>query len=517
MSPHLKAFIIVFAVSVFALFLYRAPIAGVVGAKRADNWRNMWLAATAALFLIPNFWAFIITLIVLVAIMARTEPLKPAAFLMLLFFAPAYGDSIPGFAGINKFIMVTPPVALIIALLIPLLASGRAMKKIAPAGGGADLFMLLYILLLLFLSTRAESFTHMLRTAIERTITVAPLYYAFSRAPKSLDDIRVLSAAFVYPVLILCVISIPEFLKNWHLYTSASDQWFGARSFTYVLRDGFLRTSTSINDPIAWGAVCMAALGVGIALISDKFSRPYRYLSFGLLAFGLIVSFSRGPWLGAFIAVGVFILVSPRAMQRFVQIGAGGTIALLFSMATPVGRRIIDLIPFIGDAATDTISYRRQLLTAARQVMAENPILGSENYMHHPKLEALRQGQGIIDIVNSYLQIGLESGYVGLALFTGFFGFALLALYRAIQSSKHYDPEMSLYCRAYFGALIGLLATIFTTSSVLHIPYLYWTLGGIAVALARIERHRRENAGALTATAPAAAAPAQTDLRFNWK
>jgi O-antigen ligase len=514
MTPHLKAFILVFVVSALALFFFRAPFARVIGARRFDLWRNLWLAATACLFLIPNFWALIAALILLVAVMSRADPLKPAIFALLMFVAPATGDAIPGFAGINKFITVTPPIALSAVLLIPALLSARAMKPAGRAGGAADALFMLYLAVLIILSTRAPSITHMLRTAIESFLAIAPYYYVFSRYPKSFADIRVISAAYLLPVLILCVVAIPEFFRNWHLYTSVATNWFGAMPFTYTMRDGFLRTSTSVIDPIVWGTVAMTGVGVGLAFFNENFSKFYKTLAFALIAFGLIVSLSRGPWLGALTVIAVFVLISPRAPLRVAQLGGGGLIAFLVSMATPFGQKIIDLLPFIGDSATDTISYRQALLKAAREVMAENPILGSPTYLENPKLQGLRQGQGIIDIVNSYLQIGLESGFVGLSLFVGVFAFALLALRGAMKSARTRNPALALYCRAYFATICGILVTIFTTSSVYHIPIICWVFAGMAIAIARIENRDRDN----PQTAGAIAAPAaRKAVQFDWK
>ncbi len=493
MTPHFKAFIVVFVVSVVALLFFRKPFAAAIGARQADHWRNLWLIVTACVFLIPNFWALIIALIVLVSVLARLDPLKPAIFLLLIFSAPAIGAPIPGFAGINKFIMVSVPLALSAALLLPAMISSKKMKPAGRAGGAADLFFLLYLLVLLSLSLRAPTFTHMLRVGLEEFLAMAPLYYVFSRQPKTLSDIRVLSAAYLLPVLILAMVAIPEFLRSWHFYESVTTQWFGQIPFTYTMRDGFLRTSSAVVDPIVWGTVAMTGIGLGLAFFNENFSRVYKYAAFALLGFGLIVSLSRGPWLGAFTVIIVFVLVSPRAPVRLAQLGGGGLIAMLFAMATPFGQKIINLMPFIGESATDTITYRQQLLRSAREVMMENPILGSADYLNNPKLQALRQGQGIIDIVNTYLQIGLNSGFIGLMLFLGFFAFTLLALRGAMKSAQTYNPALALYCRAYFATLVGLLVTIFTTSSVLHLPVMYWTMAGIAIALVRIEKHMHEH------------------------
>lgn len=514
MVTQLKALVLVLIFTGAGFFFFQRPFAAILGAPTVTRWRNLWIAVTIALFLIPNFWLFVLAMTLIIIAMMRNDPLKPAIYFLLLFSVPAFGDAIPGFAGINKFIMVTPMTVLNLVILFPLLLSATAMKKPGPGGGGSDLFFYLYAGLIITLSVRAPTFTHMLRSAIESAIFLAPIYLVFSRAPKTLDDIRTISAAFTLSALLLAIVCIPEFFRNWHLYVGASEQWFGARAFTYTMREGHLRTSSAVTDPIVWGTICMTAIGLGLALFTEKFTRTYRNLAFGLLLFGLIVTFSRGPWIGAIATAGVFFLLSPRAPQRLMQFGAAGLAAFVISLATPFGRTVVSLLPFVGDSATETISYRTQLLEAAREVMAENPILGTSDYLENPKFAALRQGQGIIDIVNSYLEIGLKSGFVGLALFIGFFASVLLSLWGAMRRARRHDAELFLYCRAYFAVLVGMLLTIFTTSSVLQIPYVYWALGGIAIALVRIERARFDNPQG-RAEDPVAITPAAP--KFDWK
>lgn len=488
MSAHLKAFIVVLVISVVALAFFRKPFANLVGRKRVDNWSLTWLAMTACAFLLTNYWLFILASAGVVFVLSRGEPVKPAVYLLLLSFVPTLGEEIPGFAGINKLIAVNPQLVVSAVVLIPAMLVSRHMKKISKVGSGADLFFLLFLIVQLVLSVRAESFTHMLRTAIQEFLSVAPLYYAFSRYPKSFDDIRVLSAAFVFPVLVLSSISIVEFIKNWHLYYSVSSNWFGAMPFGYVLREGYLRASASVFNPIVWGFVCMCAIGIGLAVLNEKkIPALYRYAGFAFLTSGLIVSLSRGPWVGAIAVLGVYILLSAKVVTRSIQAGVIAITAGSLSLLTPFGKNVIGLLPIIGDRGNDdTISYRRQLLDQAWDVILENPFFGSGDFISNSALQSLRQGQGIIDIVNTYLQVGLKSGLIGLGLFLAFFASVVFALRKALKTARTRDPVFANYCRAYLATLIGILLTIFTTSSEGQIPDIYWAFGAIGIALARI-------------------------------
>ena len=491
MSSHYKAFIVVFVVSALALIFFRRPFSHSLGAKRFNNWRNLWLAIVVSAFFITNYWAFLFVSGLIVFVLSRSEPLKPAIYLLVMASIPTIGAHLGGFGGINRLIEVSPQLVFMAILLIPALFVARHMKKIARSGSRADLFFLLWLILQVFLAIRAPTFTHMLRTGLEQFLAAAPLYYIFSRYPKSFEDIRILTGALILPILVLSVVAIPEFLRSWHVYNSVSTNWFGMIPFSYTARAGFLRASTSVINPIVWGFLAMTAFGVGLAFFNDRISRFYRYAGLGLLLFGLIASMSRGPWMGAAVILVMFVLAGRKMAARTAQLGAAGMFAFLIALATPFGQTLINLLPFIGSSSTDTVSYRQQLLEAGWAVMMQSPFFGTGDYLSHPLLQPLRQGQGIIDVVNTYLQIGLESGFVGLTLFLLIFLCAVQSLRKATKSARRYDAKLALYCQAYLATMIGIMITIFTVSSVGQIPIVYWSFLGLAVAIARIEEAQR--------------------------
>ncbi len=513
MGPHLKAFVAVFVISAMSLIFVRAGFASSIGRSRATHWAFVWLGMTSAAFILTNYWIFVAGSAALVFALSRAEPIKPAIYLLLMPVAPTLGESIPGIAGINKLIQINPQLVVLLFTLAPAMFAATRMKRLNKVGRNADLFFLLFLILQIALSIRAPSFTHMVRTAIEQFLLIAPIYYVFSRYPKSFGDFRILSAALVFPVIVLAATSIPEFLRNWHFYNSVSTNWFGQMPFGYSMREGYLRATASVFNPIVWGYVAMCAIGIGLAVLNDRLGKIYRLGAFVLLGAGLIVSLSRGPWIGAIATIMVYILLSPRMISRATQTGAAALAAFVISLATPFGRDIVDLLPFVGERADSTISYRQQLLEQAWVVMLENPIFGTGEFLEHSALQSMRQGQGIIDIVNSYLQVGLKSGFVGLTLFLAFFTCVISSLLKAHKNIKTLSPIIGNYCRAYLATLVGVLLTIFTTSSEGQIPYLYWSIGALGVALSRIVEH--------TVHQPTMPHPIETPLAttkaFEWK
>lgn len=512
MGTHLKAYIAVFVISAVALVFFRTGFTPLLGQKRATLWSAAWLIMTSMAFLLTNYWLFIIASAVVVFALSLGEPRRPAIYLLLLCIAPTLSEAIPGFAGINKFIEVNPQLVVLLVALAPIMLSRANMKKLNKVGGKADLFFLLFLTLQILLAVRAPTFTHMLRTAIQEFLMIAPVYYVLSRYPKSFDDIRILSAAIVFPIIVLAATSIPEFMRNWHFYYTVSTNWFGPMPFGYVLREGHLRASASVFNPIVWGYVAMCGIGLGLAVLNDKMGKLYRYAGFALLGAGLIVSLSRGPWIGAIAVIAVYVLLSPRMVARSMQAGVAGVLAIAVSMMTPFGQDVIGLLPFIGDSSSKTITYRQQLLENAWQVILDKPFFGSADFLSHSALQSLRQGQGIIDIVNTYLQVGLKSGLIGLGLFACFFLCVLGSLFNASRIAKKKNPAIANYCRAYLATLVGVLLTIFTTSSEGQIPHLYWSLGALGIALSRIASDTRS-----TSTPQAMASMKSAVSAFDWK
>lgn len=101
------------------------------------------------------------------------------------------------------------------------------------------------------------------------------------------------------------------------------------------------------------------------------------------------------------------------------------------------------------------------------------------------------QGEGIIDIVNSYISLALRFGLVGLALFVAFFASVLLSMYKALRAFPDKEDEHRRLGRALLATLLGILMIIFTVSSITVIPVVYWSVGGLCVAYVQMVRRLR--------------------------
>jgi len=499
-TEAIKALIIIFTLSLGAFVYARLAFAEIADGRTIDRWRNIFLAATLAAFLIPNFWVFLFAVALIAIVLGVREKNRPALYLVLLFALPVADAYVPGFGGIQNFLALFPFNILAIVILWPMLFARQENRAFHRFGSVADYFFIAYSILMLALAFRDTTVTDGFRQSTAYILTAFGPYLVFSRVNWTKERLKAVTLAIVLPLIILSAVAVVEVVMSWHLYKSSVDHWdifFRAR---YTSRSGFLRAYGSVFEPIAFGLFLAAAIPLMLALINSMKKRFLALGGLGALCIGLLATFSRGPWVGAALALVVFVFTSGKVLKNASRLAIAGLAGFLALSVSPIGDQIISLLPFIGDSSTSSIDYRQQLMDIGWSVAMESKWFGSEDYMQHPAMQQLIQGQGIIDIVNSYLRVTLESGLVGLSLFIGVSFFSALTAYRAIGAVRAVDRELAVYGQAWLAALASVMLVIATTSSVVaQVAEVHWLLCGMCVGFSR-------SAAALR-LAPAAAIP----------
>ena len=195
---------------------------------------------------------------------------------------------------------------------------------------------------------------------------------------------------------------------------------------------------------------------------------------------------SRGPWISALLLIILFILQGPMAFKNLSKLLIGGLIVISLLATTPMGQKIINLLPIVGKVEKNNIDYREQLLTNSLIVIARNPIFGSVDYLKEPEMLELIQGQGIIDVVNTYIGITLSVGYAGLVLFISIFASVILAIRRSMKLITDKRNQLHLLGRSLVAVLLSIMFMISTTSSIASLPIIYWSILGLGIAYTRI-------------------------------
>jgi O-antigen ligase len=133
---------------------------------------------------------------------------------------------------------------------------------------------------------------------------------------------------------------------------------------------------------------------------------------------------------------------------------------------------------------TGNVIYREHLAQRSLELIRQHPFFGDQLALQ--KMQNLRQGMGIIDLVNTYTTIAVLYGLVGLSLFMTFI---IVALYRALSVVKRLqqpDPDFALLGTSLIACIVGTLVMIAGTSFIFAYEKMFYVLAGLAAAYIRL-------------------------------
>lgn len=489
MLAHLKALTVVLFATVIVFWIAGMAFSDL--AKTGQVGRQRWaiVLLSVAAFLAPSIWLYS-TVCVLVALAwwakaprdARAES-AAVAWAALLLAVPNVGQALPAMGGIGNFMEVQHSRVLSAALLLPALAMMKPdTRRPGLFGVGADWCVLAYMGLQLLVIFRFANFTTVIREVVIGSLDTLLPYWVFSRAFVDRDRLREAMRGFALMALVLAMLAMVESVKHWPFYDAVPEAWgIDWDMSVFLERAGLLRAKASAGHALVLGFVFVMALGFwGSVKPASRFWAGLGYLGF---AGGLAASLARGSWVGAGLLVMVQVALGPQPVKRLALAGFVGAAALAIATQIPALQSFVDLLPFIGHSEGETVDYRRRLVELSVDLILQSPWLGVPGYANY--MEELRQGQGIIDIVNSYISIGLTTGVLGLASFVGMFLLACLPLLRLRRRLPAGDEGATMATQL-VATTLALMSVIATTSSIVVIPQLLYMLLGMSVACARL-------------------------------
>ncbi len=494
MPDNLKLLIVILALAIAVFSIARKPAAVWMETGDFTRRRNLWFALTVAAFLSLNFWVYTFIAIPLLIYANRAENNPAALFFFVLFALPMNTIHISGMGLVDTLFELSHARILEMITLLPASALLMRQNNALPFGRTPpDKMIAAYLLLTVALYLRDTSLTDALRYTFYLFLDVALPYFVISRSLKDLQAFRDALSSFVIAMMMLALVGLFEFFKVWLLYEPLVfilQMDGGMRG--YLIRDDMLRVVASAGQPIVLGYLMAVAIGLYLYLKNSIRHRLMRRSIMALLASGLIVALSRGPWVGAAVLFLVFAATGRKPAFALLNLAVAAMVALPLISVLPGTEKVINLLPFIGTVDRENVEFRQNLLTNSMIVIKRHPLLGSSDFWETPEMEALRSGDGIIDIVNTYVGVALQQGLIGLVLFAGFFALTLLGIYRAMRTIPDKDSEEHLLGRALVATLFAIMIMIFTVSSITFIPIVYWSVAAMGVAYAQMVRRQAE-------------------------
>lgn len=489
MLGSLKALAVILPVGIALLLLFRGAFAERFEALSYQRLGVAWGVVTTAAFLAPSIWLYLLVLAGTTVWATAGSP-RPAAarvtlWLGLLLAVPNVPVSIAGFGGIANLFPISHVRALTLLLLLPaVLAPGSGEGHRRFGSLWPDWCVIGYVLLGLWLNAPHSSATALARMAFLQSLDLVLPYWALSRCLSRRGDLQAALFGLVVMAMIVAALAVFETLKSWPLFVAVEQAWGVNWGLSIFLRRGeFLRAQGGLGHSLVMGYCMVILLGLWLWARSFVHQKWLVGLGWMVLAGGLWASLARGAWVGALLLVVLLFSLGRRPLVKLSAAAGLSAVAVLAILHLPFLEPMVRYLPFVGDIDNQNIDYRTQLLEVSLALLEQSPWFGVPGYMNY--MEELRQGQGIIDIVNSYIAVALGYGLVGLSLFLGAFVGALFKLWRVRQKYGPQDEAGQLAVHL-MAIVLAVMAVIATVSSITVVPVLYWSLVGLGVGCWRL-------------------------------
>jgi hypothetical protein len=498
MVQQLKTLIVVLTLAMIVFVIAKPICLRVMDAADFSRRRNVWIFLTSVAFLAPSFWLYVLIAGITFAWAGRRDTVPMAFFLLMLHVIPPFRFDIPSPGSIQIFAMDNYRL-ITLAVVLPLALRTWAGRHHDDARRftSTDFYVLAFSTLALLLYIPYESPTNTARRLLLQVIDVYLPYYAMSRSIKNRREFCDVLASFCLCCLLFASIASIEFARKWPFYSSIANVWGYGDDFINVMRGDSLRAQAAAGHPLALGFITALAFGFWLWVTTRVPSKIMRVLGGLGLWVGLLAAYSRGPWLMAILIFFLYTALQPNGFVKVFKWGVLAAIAGGVVLLTPLGAKIIDNLPFVGTVGAENVEYRARLADISWYLVQKNPLFGDPFVMEH--MEEMRQGEGIIDLVNVYASQALFYGLVGLGLFLMAFVSAAWRLFRSQRQLQRIDPDMSLLGANILACLLGVMLFMATGSFGTSTAMMAWLLVAMAVnyetltrRLIQLERPQQE-------------------------
>jgi O-antigen ligase len=487
LPEYLKSLVVIIGVASIVFAIAKTPVqAMLLVYGEFERCRNLWFSITLTAFLAHDIWIFFFLIAVFLRIYVSKGKGEVNVIFFILLACPLDDVEIPGFLGLNSLFNLN--YFLLISLLVLLPAFIREANKFSLkyfCNNKTDYFLIGYLLLNVALSLIASggNVSAILRLAFIYFISIFLPYAVTSRLVSGVSLLRAAIASYVIGALVMAALGIVETGRHWLLYSSLGGVIGIGDPGNYLMRGSSLRAIATAGGAIAYGYTMAVAFVLMLGLQRYFPKKILWLLGIVLLVGGMVASYSRGPWVGALVGFVVFHLCGPhrgKFMLRLLMVIALGAGILA---STPYGNSLYQSSVTVDEGS---YTYRALILELTISIILRNPLFGPRDPAYILELEALRQGEGIIDIVNSYIGVALNSGLIGLFLFLGFFAAAMFGIWKRMNKESDKRSEVFDLGRVLLATLVCILVCIYATSSISFVPIIYSLVVGLAVAYGRL-------------------------------
>lgn len=490
---------IVYAVKIFgALLIVLAMLRLVAGpglkqVMAPQDWKAGWTVVIGTLFVSCFSWTvplFFVTFSLWAAFAPRffgkgIEGRLPA-YVLLACVGPQFSMELENVGGLRDVMRLDIFRLVEIFILVPAAVGLVARRERPPYPGwlaASDLATCAYTAYWI-----SHLFGHLTTSAMSREglqvilDTVLP-YYVLSRGCVQPELRRRVLSVLMFGAAYEAMVALVEGLSH-HVLYGQLQYLYGVRwnILGALTRGDWLRAQASLPGPLVLAMLLLFAIGVWFALRPPEKSRSYTVVGLVMLG-GLLATISRGPILALAILAAGLVCLRFVSSRRFLVLTGVFIVAAAVAWSFGLGDSLVEAINNSSGAdkqADFNVIYRQELLKTSVALIQQSPWFGVPNYLD--QMSSLKQGDGIVDLVNTYLVVTLNVGMVGLALFI----LPFLILMQRLAASMPPEPGPLRRERLVWLPLtLAVMAAIFTVSPVSIIrSIIVWT---VAFGLANLQ------------------------------
>ncbi len=411
-----------------------------------------------------------------------------------LFFGLAFTISMSlGFAlhpGVNLGALTHPRI-LSLCIFLPMFLSLKpepGMKKF----NAIDWAVILFFIWQILMEARAVNATSLARGVLWIFFDYIIPYIVIRRFTA---NYALILTAITFAMLSQSLIGATEAILKWHIHTDIENlaNYYVQMNPMYKYRYGLLRAQASYMNPLIFALFAnMSFLCAVIFYMKPGLKVPASYtklMVYAAIAFSILGTLSSGSRAG--IAGSILIVIVMLSVNWAIKRKSDPKKLLVSAFFAA----LIVVFTAGGDVIRENFDYRSRLFDLGSQLMLDEPLFGVPRPQEDPRLASLVQGEGIVDIVNTYLLIGLQYGFPGLILFMyAIFG-GLNRLYQCLRQTE--DEKLTIGLFAF--ASLFVLAFNFATTSAFGWSYLWiWMLLAISSNIvARVKSEQKPQQPAL--------------------
>ena len=355
--------------------------------------------------------------------------------------------------GVFMLVFLTPlsptmaMAGLSILCILALIIKSLTDKEFKWRYDGIGFLILLFITIYLFAAI--TSFAMVKSISIWAIYTVfLGAYFLIINLVKTRKQLNNLLITFVISGLLVCLYGIAQYVFGW----DTKQAWMDEEMFTDIK----MRIYSTLDNPNVLGEYILLVLPVAIGIMFTKkhvFSK-FVYAGISAVLFGaLILTFSRGCWLGLMAAAVIFVTFAAGKLW-------GLAIVALPFLPMVLPESIINRFTSIGDMKDSSTSYRVYIwmgtLAMIKDFWVSGIGMGQEAFT---EVYPFYSYNGIVapHSHNLFLQVLVESGICGIVVFTAIILLFIKKMMTGYQFGGRKGRELSTTIVAISSGVCGFL------------------------------------------------------------